>query len=55
MDRFIQFLNTADGRDKSGKVVQYASRYIFWYNKGSNDIISGSFKNLYSKYLQTPS
>jgi hypothetical protein len=50
MDQLIQFLNTSEGRDKSGKVVQYASRFIFWQNQGVNEIISQSFKNLYGKF-----
>lgn len=49
MDQFIQFLNTAEGRDKFGKVIQYASRFIFYQNQGVNEIISQSFKHLFSK------
>ena len=49
MDRLIQFLNTSEGRDKTGKTIQYASRIIQWHQKGINDDIHQSFKNLYSK------
>jgi hypothetical protein len=49
MDQFIQFLNSSEGRDKTGKVVQYASRFLHWQHKGVNDVLAASFKNLMGK------
>ena len=50
LDRVIQFLNTTEGRDKSGKVMQYASRFIQWQQK-DNKIVHESFRAFYCKYL----
>lgn len=49
MDRFIQFINTSEGRDKTGKVIQYGSRIIQWQQKGINDEVHQSFRNLFCK------
>jgi len=49
MDQFIQFINTSEGRDKGGKIVQYASRFIHWHQQGFNDATATSFNNLQSK------
>ena len=49
MNQIIDFLAKAEGRDKSGKVIQYASRIIQWHQKGVNDQLHQSFRNLYRK------
>jgi peroxin-11B len=50
LNRVIQFLNTAEGRDKSGKVIQYGSRFIQWHLKDSNKVLHESFKALFCKF-----
>ena len=49
MDRFITFINTSEGRDKGGKIIQYGSRIIQWQQKDLNKETHESFKNLYCK------
>ena len=50
MDRLIAFLNQAEGRDKTGKAIQYASRFISWHNKTINDDVHQAFKHLMCKF-----
>ena len=49
LDRVIGFLNSAEGRCKSGKVIQYTSRFIQWHQKDTNKVVHESFKALWCK------
>ena len=51
LDRVITFLNTAEGRCKSGKVMQYASRFIQWHQM-DNKVIHESFRAFYRKLFK---
>lgn len=50
LDRIIAFLNTAEGRCKLGKTIQYSSRIIQWHQKGVNQQIHESFRALWCKF-----
>ncbi len=49
LERFLQFLSTSEGRDKSGKVIQYGCRFLKWHQEGKNQDVFTAVKNVQSK------
>ena len=46
MDQAVKFINKTEGRDKFCKAIQYASRFMAYQTKGSNDELHARFAGL---------
>ena len=49
VDRYAKFLSHGDGRDKFGKMIQYASRFMMHQTR-SNAETSQMYRNLFGKF-----
>ena len=49
MDRFMQYLGTQEGRDKTGKVIQNVALYMKWKTNGVQGADHQAWASLHGK------